>query len=102
MSKFTDRASYLVYRAEWKANYKEISQKIRDHKQERSITNREFSKAELVEKYGSTAYYQSWIPLSNALSSLASVRAEANKLLEELKAAKVEAGKAYKAAKEIA
>lgn len=27
---FTDRTSYLAYRAEWKASYKELSQEIRE------------------------------------------------------------------------
>lgn len=90
-SNFTDRATYLAWRAEWKANYKQLSADIRKLKQERSATNRAYAKATTSDN---------WVKFRNACRDLAFLSTRANEALESLKAAKQEAAASYIANKE--
>jgi hypothetical protein len=89
---FTDRASYLTWRAEWKANYKKLSQDIRELKVQRSTINREWAKAG---GFIPSKFYET-------LRQLAFAIRQANEQLEELKEAKIAAAASYTANKEIA
>lgn len=92
---FTDRVSYLAYRANWKHQYLTITNEIRKLKQQRAETNRAFSKTD-------GAYNKEWRELTSTLHALAVSRKEAVDLLIELSEAKIEAGRQYYATKELA
>jgi hypothetical protein len=92
---FTDRASYLTYRANWKHQYLTVTGEIRKLKQQRAEANRAFSKT-------NGSYNKEWSALANTLNALAASRKEAAELLIELSEAKLEAGRQYNAAKEPA
>jgi hypothetical protein len=77
---FTNKETYLVYRSEWKANYKTLSQKIRTLKAEIRDTQREGGLA------GGLQY------------GLIKERAKAKSMLEELVVAKELAQVQYLAA----
>lgn len=87
---FTDRASYLAYRANWKHQYLTTTAEIRSLKQQRSETNRAFSKTD-------GSYNKERSALANTLYALIAARREAVALLVELSEAKVEAGRQYNA-----
>src|SRR5689334_11154138 len=89
---FTNKETYLAYRSEWKAKYKELSQQIRDYKfcrwysslgQERQTPDMDGRFNDLMAKYGNSVYYV--YPLKKRATSM----------LEELKLAKVEAQRQY-------
>ena len=94
---FTTKQEYLAYRAKWKSDYEELSQKIRDYKfyvWNRSlklptrITDANNKRAsEIFSKYGSRCYYI--LPLKQ----------QATNMLEERKASKILAGEQYRASK---
>jgi hypothetical protein len=75
---FTDRTSYLAFRAEWKSSYKILSQDIRTAKLAFKDAERAFSRHEtnsgLVEKLRTT---------------LQNFRSQANSMLADLQDAKV-------------
>lgn len=80
---FTNKETYLAYRSEWKANYKELSQLIRE-------TKHDIREAMRAKEYAGSMQY-----------SLLKMRAQATAMLEELKLAKQEAQRQYLAAKEM-
>jgi hypothetical protein len=94
---FTNKQEYLAYRSNWKAQYKELSQQIRDYKFCRwfvSLKNparitpeleEQFKK--IVAKHGNRAYYV--YPLKRKATSM----------LQELKESKIEAQRQYLATK---
>ena len=92
---FTDRASYLTYRANWKHQYLTVTSEIRKLKQQRAEANRAFSKT-------NGSYNKEWSALASTLNALAASRKEAAELLTELSEAKLEAGRQYNADKEPA
>ena len=92
---FTDRTSYLAYRANWKHQYLTATSEIRKLKQKRSETNRAFSKS-------NGSYNKERSALTNTLNELAISRREAAALLIELSEAKFEAGRQYNTTKESA
>ena len=92
---FTDRASYLAYRANWKQQYLSTTEEIRQLKKKRSEANRAFSKS-------NGSYNKEWSALASTLQELSSSRKDAADLLIELSEAKAEAGRQYNAAKEPA
>ena len=82
---FTDRASYLAWRAEWKANYKQISTDIRRLKVERSKTNSVWAKGAVND------CRENWRLFSIALTALTRMQSDAIEALETLKEAKIKA-----------
>lgn len=85
---FTDRASYLAWRADWKANYKLLSAEIRKLKGERTEANRAWSKED--NHATKSRFY-------NALYALQQAVRDANAQLEELKEGKGKAALAREA-----
>ena len=83
---FTDRASYLAWRSEWKANYATISTTIRHLKGERSETNRAWAK--LNRSYHEDEAQQLWRKFCIARTALARMQSDAREALETLKEAK--------------
>lgn len=81
---FNDRASYLAYRAEWKANYAALSEEIRT-----------------VKAYIRKQYAAGRIP-SNEQAERVYLARQATALLEELKEAKIEAARQWAASREVA
>lgn len=77
---FTDRASYLAYRAEWKAEYRELSEEIRETR--RAIKTSSGDRRSVLQ------------------SEKARLRKQANRMMMSLAAAKEEAQRQYLAAKE--
>jgi len=94
---FNTKEEYLAYRSEWKAQYKELSQQIRDYKfcrwftsvrnPDRITPELEARFKKLVAKHGNKFYY------------VAPLQKKATAMLEELKEAKQEAQRQYLAAK---
>ena len=80
---FTDRASYLAWRAEWKANYATISTTIRHLKGERSETNSAWDKQE-----GGADSHELYRKFRIAYTALARMQSDAREALETLKEAK--------------
>jgi len=78
---FNSKETYLAYRSEWKAEYKQLSHEIRETKKDirELMRNREYA--------------------GGLQSSLIRQRAEATAMIEELKLAKIEAQRQYLAAK---
>lgn len=95
--KFTNKEEYLAYRSNWKAEYKELSQQIRDYKfcrwfvslknPKRITSELEERFKKLVAKHGNRFYYV--YPLKQ----------KATAMLAELKEAKQEAQRQYLATK---
>ena len=94
---FTNKETYLAYRSNWKAQYKELSQQIRDYKfciwfvslkrEDRITPEREERFQKITAKYGNRFYY------------VHSLKKQATAMLEELKEAKQEAQRQYLAEK---
>lgn len=82
MTTFNSKETYLAYRSNWKAQYKQLSQSIRELTSDIKETQR-------ANGYAGQAQYQKL-----------KLRAQAKAMLEELAAAKVEAQRQYLAAKE--
>lgn len=110
---FTSKETYLQWRSDWKANYKKVSQSIRDLKlirreecRARAATAKLFSTMTYPTPDFSTVFYARLhvapgyeAAYSRAkLLSLGCQREEARALLETLKQAKVEAQRQYLAA----
>lgn len=101
---FTTRETYLTQRAEWKAEYKETSQKIRELRVAFRASQRE------VSKFPPCNASTKWAPnaerdiaertMYKTLSDLCATRGHARQMLEDLTAAKVEAGKQMMAARQ--
>jgi len=93
---FTNKETYLAYRSNWKAEYKQLSQQIRDYKfmnwfmslrlPERITPQNQARFDKLKAQYGSRFYY------------IEPLKAKARQMLEERKASKVEAQRQYLAA----
>jgi hypothetical protein len=77
---FTNKETYLAYRSEWKANYKNLSQEIRTLKADIRETQQ-------AKGYAGSMQYR-----------LLKLRDEATAMIEERKASKVEAQRQYLAA----
>ncbi len=84
MTQFTDRASYLTFRAAWKAQYRDLTQDIRE-------TRKAIKEA-----------YQSGNPdrAGSLQSQKAHMRRDARYMLENLAEAKLEAQRQYLAERE--
>ncbi len=80
MTTFNSKETYLAYRSEWKANYKALSQQIRETKIDIKETQR-------ANGYAGSMQYE-----------LLKLRKKATAMLEELKLAKQEAQRQYLAA----
>lgn len=99
-TKFTTKQEYLTYRSNWKAQYKQLSQDIRDLKFCRAFpqANR-FNDPKNVERYREIEKRL----FNNANTcvewKLEQARSKATQMLEELKEAKVEAQRQYLHAK---
>ena len=95
---FTNKETYLAYRSEWKANYKQLSQDIRDLKFCRAFpqANR-FSDpgGKNVERYREIENRLFNNPNTCVEWKLAQAQAKATAMLEERKASKVEAQRQY-------
>jgi hypothetical protein len=88
-SAFNSKATYLTWRSQWKADYKALSQTIREHKADR--------------KYDSSASPESnLMRQSGAQCRLYVCRRKAAASLEALKLAKQEAQRQYQAAHAVA
>ncbi len=79
---FNSKETYLAYRSEWKANYKALSQQIRETKVDIKETQR-------AKGYAGSMQYE-----------LLKLRKKSTAMLEELKLAKQEAQRQYLAAHE--
>lgn len=95
--KFTNKETYLTYRADWKAEYKQLSINQRNLKFKvwfESLRNETRKTAELVQKYQEICQVckQNWYDTSRN-------RDRATAMLKELKEAKNEAQRQYLAAK---
>lgn len=88
---FTDRVSYLAYRANWKSEYLAVSTLIRKLKKQRSETNRAYSKSSGAKERSD--FY-------STLYALADARRKAIALLIELSEAKVHSSRQRQLAKE--
>jgi len=85
---FKTRNEYLTQRAEWKADYKALSQTIRDLKgQRKQYTWKYVPKGKNI-KMGDNPRYD-----STAGWSAVALKYKATKMLEDLAEAKIEAGK---------
>jgi len=109
--KFTNKEEYLAYRSAWKAEYKELSQTIRErkwlHGKYSTIANK--AKLEVGMDYQNINKYFNYIKmLSDEDKTYSEIRAKQNwriskeklsatatKMLEELKLAKIEANRQY-------
>lgn len=96
---FTNKDEYLAYRHNWKVQYNQLSQQIRDYKfcnWFMSLRNPDRITPELQEKFDklkakySTRFYYVY-----------SLKQKATEMLEERKASKVEAQRQYLASKEM-
>ena len=77
--KFTNKETYLAYRSEWKAEYKKLSQKIREFKDD--VRGRNITWEEALKLY--------------------KLKRKATDMLEELKEAKVESQRQCLASKQM-
>lgn len=89
---FNSKETYLAARAEWKADYAKLSQDIRD-------ARRSFNKAASL--FGKTPatevkeYWEAVRALQTARVTRSNLTYEANKMLDELAKAKVEAARQW-------
>ena len=94
--KFTNKEEYLAYRSNWKAQYKELSQQIRDAK-----FCHWFHSLKREDRIKSAqAHYDSISSVACDWYSIYKMKKQATAMLEELKEAKVEAQRQYLASKE--
>lgn len=99
-TKFTNKQEYLAYRSEWKAQYKQLSQDIRDLKFCRAFpqANR-FNDPKNVERYREIEkrlFPNSCTPIEWKIEA---AQSKATAMLEELKLSKAEAQRQYLQAK---
>lgn len=111
---FTNKETYLAYRSEWKAKYAEISETIRNKKWMQKEYSRACNKAHKTTNGKWPDYYNQIRELvkqnprlvhleekyKNDGRWLEKLRKQATEMLEELKAARLEAQRQYLAAKE--
>jgi hypothetical protein len=90
---FTDRISYLNWRAEWKANYKKLSEESRKAKIERSSANSAWAK--LHRAWHEEEAISLWSSFHSVANQVSIIKRKANEQLEELKEAKVAAAESY-------
>ena len=96
--KFTTKEEYLQYRQEWKEEYKQLSQKIRDYKfgawygtlgPKRRSAQGNARYAQIRQQYKTECFY------------VRGLQTKATSMLAELKLAKVEAQRQYLASKQM-
>lgn len=96
MTKFNSKETYLAYRSEWKANYKQLSQQIRDFKfarwyqtlgEKRQTPEGDARLLKISNQYKTNCFY------------VHGLKIKATSMLAELKLAKEEAQRQYLAAK---
>lgn len=108
---FTNKEEYLAYRSAWKAEYKALSQTIRERKwlQSRFSTIANKANIEVNNDYSNiNKYFDYIIRFSNEDKTYSEIRAKQNwriskeklsvtatKMLEELKLAKIESNRQY-------
>ena len=85
---FKTREEYLVYKADWKARYFAVSQQIRDLRATRKAACIAFSRLD----YNDPGYWSAYTEMNSSWGPLSNARALANRLLEERKDSKEEAG----------
>lgn len=92
--KFTNKEEYLAYRSNWKAQYKSLSQDIRNAKfcQWYCSLGEKRTTPQLTARYEEIKGYTHW--------SIPTLKFQARNMLEELKLAKVEAQRQYLASKQ--
>lgn len=93
MKNFSDKTTYLAARAEWKAEYKELSQQIREARKAYHDAQRAYTKATPTENY---AAYRA---LNTARNNREALRYEASQKISELFAMKEEASRQWEAAR---
>lgn len=104
---FTDRETYIQARTEWKANYKRISQAIRDARGVHRVAARTatpfwvtaFGPGTAKEKY--EEYRAVTKAEAEAWRNLLKLRREAREALDELAVAKVEANRQWELSKNV-
>ena len=94
---FTNKEEYLAYRSNWKAEYKELSQKIRNAKFCKWYCSLGEARTtpELTARFQAIGHGTDW-----GYWSIYKMRQKATAMLEELKLAKVEANRQYLASKQ--
>lgn len=90
---FTDRASYLQWRAEWKSNYKQLSAETRKAKIDRSTANSAWGK--LHRSWYEDEAIKLWKTFHNATATALANKLKANEQLDLLKEAKAAAAESY-------
>lgn len=80
-NKFNNKETYLAYRSEWKASYKELSNDIRNLKSEMRESGHQITWSEYCNLYN--------------------LKNKATEMLSQLAAAKIEAHRQYLASKEM-
>jgi hypothetical protein len=117
---FTNKTEYLAYRANWKAKYNELSQKIRALKQMAKEESRACNEARKMKFDPSKNWWSEYfLATQNILNKnenyqklkttypnvnscyINKYKEEATAMLEELKEAKVEANRQYLASKQL-
>lgn len=83
MTTFNSKETYLANRSNWKAQYKQLSQQIRE-------LNNDIKDAQRHREYAGVMQYRKL-----------NLRKQATFMIEELKSAKVESQRQYLAAKEM-
>ena len=93
---FTNRETYLAYRSEWKAQYKQLSQDIRDLKFCRAFPQaKRFENPKNVERYREIEKRLFNNPNTCVEWKLIKYRSKSTAMLVELKEAKIEAQRKY-------
>lgn len=93
---FTNKQEYLAYRSAWRAEYKQLSQDIRDLKFCRGFPQaKRFENPKNVERYREIEKRLFNNPNTMVEWKLAAAKDKATQMLEERKASKVEAQRQY-------
>lgn len=123
MNKFTNKQEYLAYRTQWKSDYKQLSQKIRDYKWMKTQYQRFASPiiAKYNQNYHTFSYTDAMKQINDVLFTnekyselfkkyelkqhyqvfyVDGLKMTATKMLLELKEAKIEAQRQYLAEKQ--
>ena len=98
---FTDRTTYIAARAQWRADYKALSAKIRETRQAFKNAQREFSKANcLVWNLGGSdprriQYFKTAGVVDDIRSTMLALRAEATEMISARCSMKEQAQEQY-------
>ena len=95
---FTDRATYLAWRAEWKAYYKQLSKDTREAKLELSASHSKYGKLHI--SWNNAEAAKLMISIRAATRTILNNKQEAKDALDELVEAKKAAAASYLANKE--